>query len=120
VCQTPVSLVQVFATLTDLCGIPTPAGLDGSSFAETLHNPQVTLDTDIFAELGLTGPHPGSMIRSGNFKYCYYRNDMPELYDLQADPYEMKNLALLPAYKKQAQEMQARLFAWHRPAQEHA
>ncbi len=120
VCQTPVSLVQLFATLTDLCGIPTPAGLDGSSFAETLHNPQVTLDTDIFAELGLTGPHPGSMIRSGNFKYCYYRNDMPELYDLQADPHEMKNLALLPAYKKQAQEMQARLFAWHRPAQEHA
>jgi choline-sulfatase len=108
----------VFRTLTDLCGVPAPAELDGSSFADTLQHPQETRDTDIFAELDLTGPHAGSMIRAGNFKYCYYRNDMPELYDLQADPSEMKNLAMLPAYKARAQEMQERLFAWHRPAQE--
>jgi choline-sulfatase len=117
-CKTPVSLVQVFPTVTDLCGVPAPEGLDGSSFAEVLRRPQETQDTEIFAELGLSGPHAGSMIRAGNFKYCYYENDMPELYDLQTDPEEMKNLALLPAHKNQAQEMQARLFAWHRPTQE--
>ncbi len=118
VCKTPVSLVQAYPTLTDLCGVPAPTGLDGSSFSDALRNPQETRDTEIFAELGLSGPHAGYMIRAGNFKYCYYENDMPELYDLQADPDEMKNLALQPAYTKRAQEMQSRLFAWHRPTQE--
>ena len=117
-CETPVSLVQVFPTLTDLCGVPAPAGLDGSSFADALRNPQERRDVEIFAELDLPGRRAGYMIRAGDFKYCYYVNDMPELYDLQSDPDEMKNLALLPQYKNKAQEMQNRLFAWHRPAQE--
>ena len=117
-CDTPVSLVQVFRTLTDLCGLPARAGLDGSSFADALRRPRETQDAEIFAELNLPGRHAGYMIRAGNFKYCYYPNDMPELYDLGADPEEMKNLALLPDYKKKAQEMQGRLFAWYRPPQE--
>ncbi len=29
-CATPVSLVQMVPTLLELCGVPTPAGLDGS------------------------------------------------------------------------------------------
>lgn len=117
VCKTPVSLVQMFQTLTDLCGLPAPPRLDGASFMDALRKPQETKETEIFAELNLPGPQAGYMIRAGDLKYCYYPNDMPELYDLAADPDEMKNLALLPEYKKQAAEMQARLFAWHRPAQ---
>ena len=118
VCETPVSLVQVFQTLTDLCGLPARPGLDGSSFADALHRPQEARDTEIFAELNLPGRHAGYMIRAGNFKYCYYPNDMPELYDVAADPDEMKNLALRPEFKGRADEMQARLFAWYRPPQE--
>jgi choline-sulfatase len=57
------------------------------------------------------------MIRHGGFKYCYYVSDMPELYDLVADPQEMKNLALEPEYKSKVEEMKARLFAWYRPPQ---
>jgi choline-sulfatase len=114
-CKTPVSLVQVFATLTDLCGIPHPAGLDGSSFADALHNPHETKDAEIFAELGSPGGHRGYMIRSGNYKYCYYPNDMAELYDLSVDPEEMKNLALFPEHKERVDALQAKLFAWHHP-----
>ena len=36
------------------------------------------------------------MIRRGDFKYNYYKNDTPELYDLREDPKEMRNLALEP------------------------
>jgi choline-sulfatase len=117
VCATPVSLVQVFRTLTDLCGLPAWPGLDGSSFVELLRKPQELRETEVFAELNLPGPHAGYMMRKGNFKYCYYPNDMPELYDLAADPDEMRNLALLPEYKSRVTEMQTRMFAWHRPAQ---
>jgi choline-sulfatase len=115
VCETPVSLVQMFRTVTDLCGLPAAPGLDGSGFADSLRNPQETKDNEIFAELDLNGRRAGYMIRAGNFKYCYYVHDTPELYDLHADPDEMRNLAQLPEYKSQAQQMQERLFAWHRP-----
>jgi choline-sulfatase len=115
VCATPVSLVQVFRTLSDLCGLPPHPGLDGTSFVDLLQKPQETRENEVFAEINLPGPHAGYMMRKGNFKYCYYPNDMPELYDLAADPDEMKNLALLPEYKSQASELQSTMFAWHRP-----
>ena len=115
-CETPVSLVQVLPTLTELCGIPTPEGIDGTSFGSSLREPGRTRETTIFAEHNLPSRHPASMIRHGDYKYCYYIDDMPELYNLRTDPHEMKNLALSPAYKEKAKEMQQRLFAWHRPA----
>jgi choline-sulfatase len=114
-CETPVSLVQVLPTLAELCGITTPSGIDGSGFVANLREPHRTAETAVFAEHGLATPHPGYMIRHGNYKYCYYENDMPELYNLRTDPDEMKNLAMLPAYQEKAKEMQQRLFAWHRP-----
>lgn len=113
-CETPVSLVQVLPTLTELCGIPSPERIDGTSFLGSLRNPDRTEETTIFAEHGLTSAHPGSMIRRGDDKYIYYLDEMPQLYNLRTDPNEMKNLALLPAYKEKASEMQQRLFAWHR------
>jgi choline-sulfatase len=115
-CETPVSQVQVLPTLAELCGIPAPTGIDGTSFVSSLREPDRTEETTIFAEHGLTLAHPAYMIRRGDYKYCYYVNDTPELYNLRTDPDEMKNLALLPAYKGKVKEMQERLFRWHRPS----
>ena len=58
------------------------------------------------------------MIRQGRYKYCYYVGDTDELYDLGADPAEMKNLALVPAYREKRDELQKQLFAWHSPESE--
>lgn len=110
----PVSLVQVAATLTELCGLRTPSGLDGASFSESLRHPSRVFDTSVFAEIGLPR-HDRLMIRHGDYKYCYYVNDMPELYNLRADPQEMKNLAILPEYRSKVTEMRERLFRWYRP-----
>ncbi|HEX7362012.1 MAG TPA: sulfatase-like hydrolase/transferase [Bryobacteraceae bacterium] len=115
-CETPVSLVQILPTLTELCGIPTPSGIDGTSFAANLREPARTEDTMVFAERALASREPGYMIRHGDYKYCYYPNDMPELYNLRTDPQEMKNLAMSPSHKGKADEMKQKLFAWHRPA----
>ncbi|MGH7194117.1 MAG: sulfatase family protein, partial [Candidatus Saccharimonadales bacterium] len=115
-CENPVSLVQVFPTLIELCGLPMQ-GLDGSSLVADLREPQKTRETTVFAEHSLPGKNSGYMIRRGDFKYSYYVSDMPELYDLRTDPEEMKNLALLPEYQSKAKDMQAALFAWYRPPQ---
>jgi choline-sulfatase len=117
-CATPVSLVQMVPTLLDLCGVPIPAGLDGASITRLLREPGAEIDTTVFAELALKTKQPGSMIRQGRYKYCYYVGDSDELYDLGADPAEMKNLALLPAYGEKRDKLKEQLFAWHQPESE--
>ena len=57
------------------------------------------------------------MMRSGDYKYTFWVNDMPELYHVRDDPKEMRNLAVLPEHKGRVAELQAQLFARHRPAE---
>src|ERR1700736_880588 len=54
--KTPVSQVQILATLLDLCGIPIPADLDGQSFVQDLRQPEPTRDTTVYAEYNLGNP----------------------------------------------------------------
>lgn len=112
---TAVSLVDLLPTLAELCGVSLPAGLDGGSFAADLREPGRTRDTTVYSEFALRTPRAKYMIRRGDWKYCHYVSDMPELYNLRADPREMRNLAVEPQHKDKLQEMQGRLFAWYRP-----
>jgi choline-sulfatase len=113
--KTPVSLVQILPTLTDLCGIPAPPGLDGGSMSPDLRHPQDTRDTTVFSEYNLRNPHAKYMIRRGRFKFNYYVNDIAELYDLEADSREMRNLALQAEHRGKVEELKAQLFAWYKP-----
>lgn len=113
--STPVSLVQLFATLAELCGIPAPSEVEGASFAGDLGNPARRSEATVYAEFNLTTPRAKYMIRRGDFKYCYYVNDLAELYNLREDPQEMNNLALRREHRSRAEEMKDRLFAWRRP-----
>ena len=69
----------------------------------------------MFSEYNLNTPNAKSMIRRGDWKYCYYINDTPELYNLRDDPDELNNLARSSEYREKHEELKARLFAWHRP-----
>ena len=80
---TPVSLLQIVATLLELCGVPVPSGLDGQSFVSALREPEKTFDNVVFSEDGLGTKDERYMIRKGEYKYCHYINDMPELYNLR-------------------------------------
>ncbi len=116
ICPTPVSLVQLAPTLLDLCGIPIPSGLDGQSMVRNLRAPTELMENVVFAENNLATRHASSMIRNGDYKYCYYLNDMPELYNLRLDPKEMNNLAIQPEFKAKVDEMKTQLFDWHNPS----
>ncbi len=117
-CAAPVSLVQVAATLLELCGVSAHTGLDGSSFARLLHEPGSETTGTVFAEMRLKTRSPGAMIRQDRYKYCYYVDDLDELFDLETDPAEMKNLAALPAFREKRDEIKEKLFAWHSPESE--
>lgn len=91
-CKHPVSLVDIYPTLIELCGLPERKDLDGRSLAP------------LVAEAGRAWPHPAVMthwqnnhaIRDDQYRYIHYRDGGEELYDHQADPYEWTNLAHKP------------------------
>ena len=59
-----------------------------------------------------TGCGRSIMIKKGNFKYCYYTNDLDELYDLKKDPLEINNLVNDREYKDIRRKLRNRLIEW--------
>lgn len=94
---TPVSLVDLFPTILDSAGVPTPEGLPGRSLW-----PIVTQGGEperaVFCEYHAHGT-PGScyMLRRGALKYVHYLGYRPQLFDLAVDPGERDDLAPDPA-----------------------
>ena len=116
VCATPVSLVSMCTTLTDLAGVPQIAPNDGISLAPWIHDPKSALPYGpVFAEYGLDSDQPKYMVRQGEWKYTYWLRDIAELYNLRTDPEEMHNLAALPEYAVRREELHRTLFRWHKP-----
>ena len=117
VCDKPLSLISLGATLADLCSVPTPGPSDGHSFADLIDEPNSSRDYGpVFAEFALGRKGEKYMIRQGNYKYTFWVHDRAELYNLKTDPEEIHNLATEPAYQDTAAHLRNTLFAWHQPA----
>lgn len=92
-CNNPVSLIDVFPTLVDLCGIEPKANLDGTSFRDMLENPATESDS-----VGVTVSYNGASVLSKRWHYIENRGKGPgkllarEFYDREKDPYEETNL----------------------------
>ncbi len=115
VAHAPVSQVALLATLLDLCGLPAAPGLDEPSLVPMIREPERTAARPVYSEFALRSKNAKYMIRDGDWKYCHYVSDTPELYNLREDPLEMRNLATAQAWKGKVDEMRERLFVWHRP-----
>lgn len=92
VIESHVSLIDIAPTLLDLAGIEIPSTLDGSSVLPLI-------DADEPAR-GVLGEYLGEgaiapifMIRRGQWKFVWSEPDPAQLYDLDADPSELHNLA---------------------------
>lgn len=99
----PVSLVDLLPTLTDIAtGDTAPVfsdHVDGNSLLPLLRGEAEDLDAAVYGEILCEGAiSPVVMIRRGNYKYIYCDNDPEQLYDLEADPDETRNLAVLPEF----------------------
>ncbi|MDB4331460.1 sulfatase [bacterium] len=84
----PVSLIDLYPTLCDLCGVPSPDGLDGLSLVDLLAQEQPSVE-----RYALTVFDRGNVsIRDGRWRYIRYSDGNEELYDLESDPHEWLNL----------------------------
>jgi choline-sulfatase len=115
ICNAPISQVSVLPTLAELCHVPVSSPLDGTSFVQQIRQPETRSSLPVFAEYNLRNPQAKYMIRDGYYKFTFWTHDMAELYDLQADPQEMNNLALAPEHTKTVARLKEKLFAWYRP-----
>ncbi|HXS12576.1 MAG TPA: sulfatase-like hydrolase/transferase [Acidobacteriaceae bacterium] len=116
ICNEPVSLISLAATVADLCDVDLTAQKDARSFADLIVRPGSSFQYGpVFAEFRVGKKDAKYMIRDGDYKYTYWTNDIPELYNLQADPKEMHNLAALAEHEGIVNRLRRQLFAWYLP-----
>ncbi|MEP1208971.1 MAG: sulfatase-like hydrolase/transferase [Rhizobiaceae bacterium] len=93
---TGTSLLDIAATALDVCGVEhdeQSRQLPGKSLRE-IANAEDERDRTIFSEYHDGGSTTGTfMVRWQNWKYIHYVGHQPQLFDLNADPHELNDLA---------------------------
>lgn len=112
VCETPVDLLDLFPTILAGAGLdpaPEMQGRPGRSLFAVAAEP-ADLERPILSEYHAAGSNTaGFMLRKGRWKYHYYVRHRPELFDLQADPDELVDLAPRPDHGDVLRHMEAEL-----------
>jgi iduronate 2-sulfatase len=103
-----VEAVDLYPTLTDLCGLPTPPGLAGQSLKALLSNPQAKWQQPAYTVTKF-GNNIGKAVRTERWRYAEWDDGSAMLFDRARDPHELKNLANDPAHAKTVKEMKALL-----------
>jgi arylsulfatase A-like enzyme len=103
-CHRTVSLLDIYPTLADLCGLPIGEHLEGQSLRPLLQNPSAPWDRPVVTTHG-RGNHA---VRSEHWRYIRYSDATEELYDHQNDPLEWTNLAGDPEFT----QVKKKLAAW--------
>ena len=102
-----VSLLDLYPTLADLCGLPKNPTNEGKSFKSLIYNPQEKWVDPIITTMGYRNH---AVIGD---KYYYINNfgkmGVEVLYDMEKDPMQWKNLANNPEYKTVVAEMKGHL-----------
>lgn len=97
VCTAPVSLIDMYPTVMEMVGLDVESDRPGRSWlpvARGEEGPEF-----VFSEFhGNFFTDSWYLIRKGCYKYTHYCGDRPTLYDVEADPLELTDLAADPAY----------------------
>lgn len=108
-CATPVSLLDLSVTIPAHFGVPFNAAEGLRSLPEIASAPDDP-EREVFSEYHAVGAVSGAyMIRHGRWKYHYYVGFPPELFDLETDPEETRDLAGDPAFAAVVARMERRL-----------
>lgn len=111
-CNSLVELIDLYPTLTELCGLELPKGLDGSNLAPLLDDPSKKCKEAAFTMVARSDKpeadharhrdYLGASVRTDRWRFTEWDGGKrgSELYDHQSDPQEFVNLAEKPDYAK--------------------
>lgn len=100
-----VSLCDLFATLCELTGVPTPEGLDSRGLTGLMAGDEDGWPDEAVSQFDGTR----LMIKRGQLKYQHYGEEAPDvLFDLEVDPDETRNLIDHPDYTAALAELRRR------------
>lgn len=102
-CDQVVSMVDLYPTVLDLCGLPPNEHVVGRSIKPLLENPTKEWSYPAFT----FRKDGGKSMQLGSHRYVEYGDGSIEFYDHSTDPNEWKNLAEDPQHKKLLRQLQA-------------
>lgn len=117
--------LDLLPTICDYAGVDQPSGLRGQSLRPLLHSEgegdclrsvswrnHLVVETCFGSEAG--AGRQARMVRTSRFKYCLYGSgrDREQLFDMQADPGEMVNLAVESRYAEELFRHRSLLKEW--------
>jgi arylsulfatase A-like enzyme len=103
-CQEAVSLLDIYPTLIELCGLPENPHLEGISLAPQIKDPGAPRNRPVLSS-SYFGNHA---VRTRRWRYIRYIDGAEELYDHRVDPDEFTNLVGEPRLA----ELKASLARW--------
>ena len=111
-CFHPVQSLDLYPTLAELCGLPTPPqGFDGASLSPLLKMPQAAWGRPAYSVWSEDGHSlHGVAVRTAQWRYAEFGPNGENgamLFDPKSDPFEMKNLANDPKHAAVCAELSA-------------
>jgi arylsulfatase A-like enzyme len=105
-------LLDIYPTLCDLIGMPIPESVEGKSLVPAMQKGAGARDTLFFAYRGVQ-----RAVQDGRFKLIEYVVEgqrHTQLYDLQADPYEVNDLSKEAEYTSHLESLRSALRRWRK------
>jgi arylsulfatase A-like enzyme len=104
-------LVDVYPTLADLCGLAAPDYLDGTSLRPMLNDTSATVKEAAFTQVRRGQNKHAYSIRTAKWRYTLWNDgaDGEQLYDMERDPGEMRNLTDAASHVDVVKDLKARV-----------
>lgn len=112
-----VANLDIGPTILEAAGLQAPTNLDGKSFIPLAQGKSVPWRDKLLYEYYWERNYPQTpamhALRTDHYKYIHYYGiwDTDELYDIQSDPHETKNLIRDPAHQQIVKQMNQEMFA---------
>ncbi len=107
VCSSFTELLDLYPTISSLCGLNVPARLQGKDISRMLDDPSHQVRDAAFCVNGR-----GFLLRERKWAFIQYAENGSkgiELFDMEKDPLQYTNLAELPEYRDVVQRFQKKL-----------
>ncbi len=105
-----VQLLDMYSTLSELCGLPKPANIEGHSLKPLLQTPETKWNYPAYSVTAVQNKI-GKSVRTKRWHYVEWEEGKAGamLFEHPNDPHELKNLASEPKYSKTVEEMKTLL-----------